>query len=84
MISKNISALQDFRTFKMSTQNSWGLSWVVVTGASRGFGASICKCLATILGEGSVMVGIARSQENLNNTSEIVHRLNPAIKVSYL
>lgn len=65
-----------------SKAESWGLSWVVVTGASQGLGASICQGLAGRLAAGSRILGLARSAQGLQDTAEKVQRINPDIKVS--
>ena len=69
---KIVGEIQDFKK-----------SWVLVTGASRGFGASICKILAPKLAEGSVIVGLARNTEGLQKTKEIVSTGNNGIEVYY-
>ncbi|KAG0718430.1 Sepiapterin reductase [Chionoecetes opilio] len=51
--------------------------WVVVTGASQGFGAAICMGLAPLLPRGSKLLGVARSQEGLTNTAAAVNKINP-------
>ena len=65
----------------MNGPGSWGVSWIVVTGASRGFGASLCECLANYVTEGSIILGLARSKEGLDITAQKVHAVNPNIKV---
>lgn len=61
---------------------SWGVTWMVVTGASRGLGAAICEGMASLLGAGSKILGIARSAEGLQETAQKVQQANPDIKVS--
>ncbi|XP_063849874.1 sepiapterin reductase-like [Scylla paramamosain] len=56
--------------------------WVVVTGASQGFGAAICTELAPLLPPGSRMLGLARSQQGLATTAAAVTKANPAITFS--
>lgn len=62
-----------------SSASGGGPWWVVVTGASQGFGAAICTCLAPLLPRGSKLLGIARSQQGLNNTAAIVKKENQNI-----
>ncbi|XP_045138967.1 sepiapterin reductase-like isoform X2 [Portunus trituberculatus] len=56
--------------------------WVVVTGASQGFGAAICTELAPLLPPGSRMLGLARSQQGLATTAAAVTKANPAVTFS--
>ncbi|KAK8730358.1 hypothetical protein OTU49_007978, partial [Cherax quadricarinatus] len=58
----------------------WGVSWVVVTGASKGLGAAICEGVAGVVAPGSVIIGVARSQHGLDNTQAMVHKANPDVK----
>lgn len=53
--------------------------WVVVTGASKGFGAAICTGLAPLLPSGSRLLAMARSQQGLANTAASVKKANPNI-----
>ncbi|NXT21856.1 SPRE reductase, partial [Syrrhaptes paradoxus] len=48
----------------------WGSAACVVTGASRGFGRSLARLLAPRLGEGSVLVLLARSAAPLAELAE--------------
>ncbi|XP_071535224.1 sepiapterin reductase-like isoform X2 [Panulirus ornatus] len=59
---------------------SWGLSWVVVTGASQGLGAAICQGLAGRLAAGSRILGMARSAQGLQDTGDLVQKVNPDVK----
>ncbi|XP_045138997.1 sepiapterin reductase-like [Portunus trituberculatus] len=56
--------------------------WVVVTGASQGFGAAICSELAPLLPPGSRVLGLARSQQGLATTAAAVTKANPAVTFS--
>ena len=44
---------------------SWGVSLVVVTGASRGLGACLCRELALRVAPGSVILGTSRSLQDM-------------------
>ncbi|XP_045616527.1 sepiapterin reductase [Procambarus clarkii] len=63
------------------SKTTWpGVTWVVVTGASRGLGAAICEGVAGMVAAGSRIVGVARSQQGLDTTSSNVHKANPDVK----
>ncbi|XP_005997709.1 sepiapterin reductase a [Latimeria chalumnae] len=51
-------------------RDSLGKTFSLVTGASRGLGRSLCLGLAPRLGEGSVLVLVARSREKLREVEE--------------
>lgn len=44
---------------------SLGVALVIVTGASRGLGASVCRELASRVAAGSVLLGISRSLQDM-------------------
>ena len=73
------TCISDF--FTMNDIKSWGPTWAVVSGASRGFGASICEVLAEKLDDKSLILGIARSKEGLESTCKKVKKINPNIQV---
>lgn len=66
------------------TEGSWGACWVLVTGASRGLGAAICEGVAPLLGEGSRLVGVARTAGGLANTEGQVKKAGAKVQVSCL
>ena len=55
--------------------------WVVISGASQGLGATICTELAPTLPPHSVIIGMARSKQGLDNTASQVNKINPNVKV---
>ncbi|XP_042886206.1 sepiapterin reductase-like [Penaeus japonicus] len=60
-------------------EDTWGSCWVLVTGASRGLGAAICEGVAPLLGEGSRMVGVARTAGGLASTEGLVKKANAKV-----
>ncbi|XP_018014871.1 sepiapterin reductase-like [Hyalella azteca] len=58
---------------------AWGKTVVVVTGASRGIGAAVCERLAPHLGIGSVIIGVARDETNLERCKSCVKEANPSV-----
>ncbi|KAG7157766.1 sepiapterin reductase-like [Homarus americanus] len=65
---------------EVSKTAHWGVSWVVVTGASRGLGAAICEGVAGVVDSGSLILGLARSSQGLNDTAHKVQQTNPNVK----
>lgn len=63
---------------------SWGRSLVVVTGASRGFGAVLCEALVGRLGQGSLVVGLARDAQQLKELGQRLVQADSAVKVRTL
>ncbi|KAF2363254.1 Sepiapterin reductase [Trinorchestia longiramus] len=49
---------------------TWGKTVAVVTGASRGIGATLCERLSLRLGPGSVVIGIARDEQKLQDLAQ--------------
>ncbi|MCL4138939.1 UNVERIFIED_CONTAM: hypothetical protein GTU68_066225 [Idotea baltica] len=63
-----------------TTEGSWGATWLIVTGASRGLGAGICELFAPQMAPGSVVVGLARSKEGLDETARRVKEKNSQVQ----
>lgn len=61
-------------------EGSWGACWVLVTGASRGLGAAICEGVAPLLGDGSRMVGVARTAGGLTSTEGQVKKASAKVE----
>ena len=63
-------------------QNIIGVrSFVLITGASRGFGRAIALELGKVVGAGSTLLLMARSREDLETTKEIVRDARPGLAV---
>jgi len=63
-------------------QNVIGVrSFVLITGASRGFGRAIALELGKVVGAGSTLLLMARSREDLETTKEIVRDARPGLAV---
>ncbi|ROT73679.1 hypothetical protein C7M84_007888 [Penaeus vannamei] len=74
--------MREKRRSKMSgKEGSWGACWVLVTGASRGLGAAICEGVAPLLGDGSRMVGVARTAGGLTSTEGQVKKASAKVEV---
>lgn len=56
-------------------------SFVLITGASRGFGRAIAVELGKVVGAGSTLLLLARSKEDLEATKEIVRDVRPGLAV---
>jgi len=56
-------------------------SFVLITGASRGFGRAIALELGKVVGAGSTLLLMARSREDLEITKEIVRDARPGLAV---
>jgi len=56
-------------------------SFVLITGASRGFGRAIALELGKVVGAGSTLLLLARSKEDLETTKEIVRDARPGLAV---
>ena len=56
-------------------------SFVLITGASRGFGRALAVELGRVVGAGSTLMLVARSRENLENTKAIVRDVRPGLAV---
>jgi len=56
-------------------------SFVLITGASRGFGRAIALELGKVVGAGSTLLLMARSREDLETTKEIVRDARPGLAV---
>ncbi|XP_049766825.1 sepiapterin reductase [Schistocerca cancellata] len=62
--------------------SAWGRrSLVVVTGASRGIGRAVALEAGRRVGQGSLMVLVARNADGLGATAEAVRRANAAVSV---
>lgn len=60
---------------------SWGTTWIVITGASQGLGAGICEGFASKMASGSIILGLARSKKGLDETAAKVKKINAEIQV---
>jgi len=56
-------------------------SFVIITGASRGFGRAIAVELGKVVGAGSTLLLLARNKEDLEVTKEIVRDVRPGLAV---
>ena len=56
-------------------------SFVVITGASRGFGRALALELGKVVGAGSTVLLLARSKDDLEVTKEIVRDARPGLAV---
>lgn len=56
-------------------------SFVLITGASRGFGRALAVELGKVVGAGSTLLLLARSKEDLEVTKEIVRDVRPGLAV---
>lgn len=56
-------------------------SFVLITGASRGFGRAIAVELGKVVGAGSTLLLLARNKEDLEVTKEIVRDVRPGLAV---
>lgn len=56
-------------------------SFVMITGASRGFGRALALELGKVVGAGSTLLLVARSKEDLETTKEIVRDARPGLAV---
>lgn len=56
-------------------------SFVLITGASRGFGRAIAVELGKVVGAGSTLLLLARNKDDLQTTKEIVRDVRPGLAV---
>ena len=56
-------------------------SFVLITGASRGFGRSLALEMGKVVGAGSTLLLMARNKEDLEQTKEIVRDARPGLAV---
>jgi sepiapterin reductase len=56
-------------------------SFVMITGASRGFGRALALEMGKVVGAGSTLLLVARSKEDLEITKEIVRDARPGLAV---
>ncbi|NXU56364.1 SPRE reductase, partial [Turnix velox] len=62
----------------------WGATVCVLTGASRGFGRSLARVLAPRLGEGSVLLLLARSEVPLAELAAELQGARTGLRVEYV
>ena len=56
-------------------------SFVLITGASRGFGRSLAVEMGKVVGAGSTLLLMSRNKEDLEHTKEIVRDARPGLAV---
>ena len=56
-------------------------SFVMITGASRGFGRAVALELGKVVGAGSTLLLVSRSRTDLETTKEIVRDARPGLAV---
>ena len=56
-------------------------TFLLITGASRGFGRAMALELGKVVGAGSTVLLVARSKEELETTKEIVREARPGLAV---
>ena len=56
-------------------------SFVLITGASRGFGRAVALELGKVVGAGSTLLLVARNRPDLETTKEIVRDARPGLAV---
>ncbi|XP_032862967.2 sepiapterin reductase [Tyto alba] len=62
----------------------WSATSCVLTGASRGFGRSLARLLAPLLGEGSLLLLLARSAAALSELAAELRSGGPGLRVEYV
>jgi len=67
--------------FRHLLNMSWGSTFCLITGASRGIGQAIAVELSKKLGEGSVLLLLARTQSGLDETKKLVEEINNRVQV---